>query len=249
MTCKRIQKLAPLYCSGELSERAMIAIAAHTERCDRCSAALAEFRSARKWLSAYELPELSDEFFLRIRGDVHRQIRAVANEGPLSWRNTLTASWRSSIGVAATFLVVLGVLAAFRHGPPAQRNPPPGHRSEQSTEIDNGPGLYLPSYNGTPGAIELSRHKQHPAAHRNLFARAARNAPGPDQPQPETIASGIDEYLAHEQESKIRIEFQTEDPHIRIIWLTLRYGADQTGSTDESLKQESEEETGETDDN
>ncbi|HEY6332463.1 MAG TPA: zf-HC2 domain-containing protein [Blastocatellia bacterium] len=246
MRCHRAQKLVPLYCGGELSERAIRAIEAHAEKCPRCSAVLTEFFSVREWLYSYDSPEPSDEFFSEIRNNVHRKIRATASEGALSWQSFLTVSWKSAVGATATLLVVLTLVTILRHRPLSQPNLASARKSDPNTESASTSTLASPANAAPTEEVERPYRWRSRSRHNYPSTRAARSRSLPDERQPETIApTGIGEYLGQTPESRITIEFQTEDPHIRIIWVTPRYGAEPTGSPDESFKDESEEETGE----
>lgn len=263
MSCKRAEKLMPLYAAGDLpAGRECRAVAAHVAGCASCAALAEGYGASREWArAAGEVPEFGDEFYAGLRAGVldrvNRDTRPPARLA--SFFPALFAGRRlayaASVALAACALAL--AFYFFDDGGRPRRN--------EIADVPPGGGLIVPrpreSAPPTPPGVTTQEHdgqqQQRPptqAAPRDggrpaqppgergggggSFKRTPtlrQNAPTPDAARGRelTAAAGeasrqgvVPDATRAETAGVSRIEIQTADPNIRIIWLTPAAGTD-----------------------
>lgn len=246
MNCVRVQKLAPLYAGKELSVRGMHSVALHARECDKCSNVLAQYAETSRIVAAYQGPEPDDVVFAQIRTAVHNEIRLSALERASIWQRAFLISWRTALAVACCVLILTAILVALRpHRNSAGRaNLAFNGKSEGSILPSPSPqSLPAPTQDSDQGARKPSSAKRAWPGGRSLASDGRRHHRTDEAHGKNYVAARIINDRSPEPQSNIRIEFQTSDPHIRIIWLTPHYG-----EPSESAKQASDETEDETTD-
>jgi hypothetical protein len=219
MNCTRAEKLLPLYAGGDLPPREAEAASAHIVGCEACRRLAAEYEQDRSWLGGAAEPEFDEEFFAGLRGAVRRE---VARESLRPEPRSVFAppvGWRTL--VAAALLLLLGGLLTYRS---LERERPSGAKKDEQLVREQ---ASKPSKPNSPSQAETRQVRPRPS---QTARRRPRRALPPDftQPAPNLIVqeprarSGESESAAQASSGvlpdALRIEIQTADPNIRIIW-------------------------------
>jgi hypothetical protein len=234
MNCTQIENLLPLYAGQDLDDRRAQAIAAHLESCEACVSALAEYRETRNLINGFAAPAVDEKVFEQIRRDVWRRIEAESRRpSPLE----ALREWfqpRFVWAVAAAVCLVVCAVALYSianrlavqprvvtHDPNAV--PPP------RIEAVEDPGSNSANLNPLPSrqadALKRRRRPDHTRAPERTDSLVAYS---PDRqitnidsswPSPRTETSGDP---ARNSDKTLRMEIQTRNPNIRIIWFTQR---------------------------
>jgi hypothetical protein len=262
MSCRRAEKLMPLYAAGDLpAGRQQRAVAAHVARCSSCAALSQEFRASREWVQeAAAVPEFGDDFYERLRAgvldEIDRDTRPAAPGRFAPFFAPMFAGRRlayaASLALAACALALAFYL--FRGAEKSQGNgvavvTPPRAEVGRAT-----PELSHPTPSPDGQTRERQGQRRQPSTHDPMSdgkqpARPAgdtggggsiykrtptlRRAPHAEGRAPELAAAAVVTALARQGVepnaatpapradtlSVARIEIQTADPNIRIIWL------------------------------
>ena len=238
LDCARVGALLPLHVGGDLKGRHAEAVAQHLYACAHCRAAADEYAASRAWLQAGAQPVFADEFYDRLRADVLRQIRQQQTPAPFfAPRRNLHLAF---VAATVALLCVVGALAWRTH---VERQQAPA-----TAQVDaNGDPPIVPEREpqtpptpiASPENEQVRPRQQRMPNRPRLRGRRtptegaptvlARNTPATGQPaasvRDTTTMPGGAPVAAEAQVA--RIELQTADPNIRIIWLTAQPAADQ----------------------
>ena len=242
MNCKQVEDLLPLYVGRDLEARSERLVTAHVESCAACSAAAAEYRQTRELLQEFAPPAFSEDVFAGIRQNVWRQIEAESASLSVS---ELIAGWFRPrvIWAAASALLVavlaLGIFWIGNRSRPQQKvavNASETNRDRSNEQIAAVP----PHETSTPAPPAPREGVKGPRQVyiRHSGRRGDRNrapdrlntlvANGPDA-LPNTTgtprlgtSSDPDPSPARDSVKTLRVEIQTKDPNIRIIWFAQR---------------------------
>jgi hypothetical protein len=188
MTCKKMEKVLPLFEGRDLDPARMSEVAAHLASCERCRGVHAELAAGRAFLEASPPAPLSEADYAGLRRAVWSRIETDAVRPA---RGRVGRVILASAGLTAAALAAILVLHA---------------RPE------------LPRAAGRTGAVVA---REEPAV------AALPEAPREEPPPPPTPATPVGytprkavRTAARGSESRVvRIEFQTANPDVRIIWL------------------------------
>lgn len=108
MNCNKIEKLLPLYVGGDLPGRDASQVASHLSSCEGCRAVAEEFEASQQRLSNFAVPEFDAEFYEQLRGAVMSEINSGPAARPSMFR-TLRAFFTARPALAAS----LATLALF----------------------------------------------------------------------------------------------------------------------------------------
>jgi hypothetical protein len=209
-SCPQNVSLLALQAGGDLTARQAAALRRHLDDCAGCRRLLAEFRETREWLRTNLSPPvdaaLLAQLRLRLGGRLARErpfpwLLAVLGRAWASWRGP---EWQPLRGLAVASLLVVGAVGALPslNGRLLQ----PGGFSALQPAADARPASV--GTRGVPFAWMDDDQEAEPAEVDEL---ADLEAPlGPDaQMLEEAQPSAVD---------GLRIEMQTRDPNVRIIW-------------------------------
>jgi len=228
MNCTQAEQLIPLDVSGDLPPSEADPLRQHIEACAHCRQLAEEFADSQAWMSELAAPTLDPKFddavFADLRASVLREIRdtELAEERG-RWFGWLLPQWspRFAVATALLLLILAGGLAlsTYWHKKPAQevgvKDPSPKTQINHPTPqmpVEN----HLASAPSEPKRFRASRHTQTP---RSVVTDGVAAAVLPVQPTPEpAIEPAHNSDLAKAEPELMRIEIQTADPNIRIIW-------------------------------
>lgn len=215
MNCRRIQELIPLFIEGDLKAGKAGPVRSHLEGCPDCAQVASEYRGSQQWLKSYTPPDFEESFFDGLRRGVHREIDAT-NSRAFRFRRLLALSPASfALASVAVFGLFFGL--AFYLWPDVSDETPPYLLGDAG--IPQLPGLDA----GAPSDIDWKL----PAADPSIDSRAERprrqrrgGGPGMISRGPNPSLEPVEPLAVEAAPSRevLRIEFQTGDPNIRIIW-------------------------------
>ncbi|MFL6211461.1 MAG: zf-HC2 domain-containing protein [Pyrinomonadaceae bacterium] len=228
MNCARVGKLIPLHVAGDLPAQRARAVAQHLDACAQCRTTADDYAASRAWLQTGAQPVFADAFYDDIRTAVLRQIKQAQRPAPFF----ASFSTRRLAYVAAAVALVCVVCALawhaqFRHEPgtgvasnnrneAAAPTPTPismpssterANEEQPHQKIIKQGGPRRSPNTGPPARLLHTTHEE--TASRPQLKRAPVLLPtNPDEPGTAAAATEV-----------ARIEIQTADPNIRIIWL------------------------------
>lgn len=230
MDCRRVEELIPLYVEGDLREPHASHVRAHAQTCERCGGLVAQYEGSQAWLRAESAPEFDEAFVDTVRAGVMREISAISMRRPFVERLRDWIAPRRVILVTAALLIVFIALASFIYlsrlrvnrqdaGIAKQTPAPPVEReveraptpSDTNNRVDPQPKRRMP-HRAAPLLANRSRREV------RRVKTTPDNALAQTQPAVLPVAPFDRSSAATETEERLRIEIQTADPNIRIIW-------------------------------
>ncbi|MFN0083971.1 MAG: anti-sigma factor family protein [Blastocatellia bacterium] len=201
MKCAKAENLIPLFAGGDLPSLEAGALRAHLAGCPRCAAMAAEFTDCREWFQSLRTPAFDERALEDMRGAV---LGAINDDAPRdAWRRRRLRPRLLLLAASLLLFAGLGLLA--RH---FATKPAPDLTNETRREARPAPS---PATRGeAPPAQRVARPR-----------RAAPRAPMAPSPVQTDLASAD----STDKPRTLRIEMQTEDPNIRIIWFAPAPGA------------------------
>lgn len=241
MNCKQVQELLPLHVGRDLEEKRAEMINAHMQTCAECAGSADEYRGSRQLLQQLTPPPFSETDYAGIRQHV---LREIDRESPGSIAPALTQFVSSLFqprlrwAVATALLVIVSVFAFYfvANRMKGREQVADGHRTINAPaapsikEVAGLPPVSVVEHGGgtirLAGGSHLSLRRKNPAAGvararpatvnnadtRSIAIEDSRNVNGIDEPN---AASAGDSATS---EKPLRVEMQTKDPNIRIIW-------------------------------
>ena len=236
MNCQQAEKLLPLFVGRDLDERNEQRVSAHVETCAKCAGAALEYRESRQLLQEFAPPTFSDDVFAGIRQGVWREIETESNVQPLSgiiagwFRPRLVWAAASVVLIAITALGVYFIANRSMQRPLAD-NAPKVSPSPENKQPDSPSGSDKFA-TGSPNPVKEKTLEQRQANNRQPQRRRDRNwAPdrantvavnSPDAKSAKVDPSATTAVVTPVSEKTVRMEIQTKNPNIRIIWFSSR---------------------------
>jgi hypothetical protein len=242
MNCKQIEKFLPLYAGRDLDAQSERLITAHIESCTACAATAGEYQQSRELLQEFAPPAFSEDVYAEIRQNVWRQIGSESTAVSVS---ELIAGWfrpRVIWAAASALLVavlVLGIFLIGNRSTPRQKvavNAPELNRDGSNRQIaavpprDTSTPSPLAPREGVKGPRQVYfRHSERkgdrnraPDRLNTLVANAPDALPNTSGSPRLGTSSDPDPSPAGDSVKILRMEIQTKDPNIRIIWFAQR---------------------------
>ncbi len=230
MKCRRVEKLLPLFVEGDLASGIADRLASHLDWCGRCNWLADEYKESQSWLRANQPPEFDSAFLDSFKAGVLRRVEESA--GRPSLLASLVQQWsrRQVLALSAALLIIFGALVFYIYHVRIRVNQEVHEAVEQapnkSTAPSNKPELE-PATGRVPGAGSEMRHH-----FSKLTAAKTRDRGLIVMKQP--VESPLVSQTARAEQSgstaatpvgvsddppgMLRIEIETGDPNIRIIW-------------------------------
>lgn len=204
MKCQASQQLLPLFVEGDLPPRKSERVRRHLENCLVCRGLQEQYRASQQWLRASAHPTVAGERLEVMRRTVLRRIEVEPRPGRL-WLAIERAGvalrrWASqpAVAVAAVGMVVL-VSVTMTRGLGGSRLGAQLELIEPQVQLEE----LIDDGAETPDDPET------------ILAAATPEEMADGTETGEAVANdGTEENAA----SKMRIEIQTQDPNVRIIW-------------------------------
>ncbi len=238
MNCKQIENLLPLYVSHDLDADRERLVAAHVQACDECHSVADEYRETRVLLQEFAPPAFGENVYAEIRQNVWREIQAESASPSIT---EVIAGWfrpRLTWAVATALLIAVSVLGVYLIGtrwtarqPVAvngpQKNPTESNQQAGTPREAVATASPSPPGEGMNGPRQVIIHHserrgdRRRAPHRPDFLWSAK---APDAPPVKGVSPGInnsagpESSAARDSSKALRMEIQTKDPNIRIIW-------------------------------
>jgi hypothetical protein len=214
LNCKRASRNVPLFVAGDLSGDLNREMVNHLAICEECSRLAQEFRESNSlFTEACALPEFGAQFYDQIRNNVLDKI----NRDGISSRPRFGHRWIFA-SAFALMLIASGVMfmrsRAPREAPQdlvsttpvagktAASKPPESASSLQSKD--------LPRKSQRPQKLVPQTRLTHPTSQQFQSGRNLSASSGDPRVSPSELTSASE---------VSRIEIQTSNPNIRIIWL------------------------------
>src|ERR1044072_312388 len=226
MNCKSVRELLPLYVGRDLVEDRARLVAEHVHSCAGCADSAQEYDEARDLLEQFAAPAFSDAVYSGIREGVWRKIENGAASTPATFREFFAAMFRPGVRWALASALVLAVaLVAFYFS---------ANRRTDQRQIAGSPQLVspqkpVPAAPASPENAVTTQRIHRPSTKRRIAPAADRAVVMAENRtrQPSVSAeAALDSNKVAEpgavqsSEKVFRLEMQTKDPTIRIIWLT-----------------------------
>ena len=242
MNCKQVEELLPLYVGRDLDAGAEQRVTQHVESCAVCAVAAGEYRQTRELLQECAPPVFSEDVCAGIRQNVWRQIESESTTASMS---ELIAGWFRPrvIWAAASALLVaallLGIFLIGNRSTPQQKaavNAPEMNRDGSNKQIaavpprDTSTPSPFARREGVKGPRQAYlRHSERkgdrsraPDRLNTLVANAPDALPNTSGSPRLGTSSDPDPSPARDSVKTLRMEIQTKDPNIRIIWFAQR---------------------------
>jgi hypothetical protein len=238
MTCAEIEDRVALYAGGELDAESARDVQRHAATCPACQGLLDELREQRETMAEWRDAEPSEDALREMRTGVLAGIaRGEARPGVLArmgLRPSRPAAWGLT-GLAAAALLVFAVWTGVSR---SNDVPPATHASARPSLAASQAAVETAGRTVAPAPAERRAEAGGETSAPSSPAAASAAAPVTLRPRPATakpatagatIASvsrrdaedlGASAAISDASPGPVRrIEFQTADPNIRIIWL------------------------------
>ncbi len=200
LTCERVSRLAPLFVENDLSVNVFRKVASHVEVCEACRRLVIEFRENGSLMSeACALPEFGGGFYDEIRHTVLEQIA----RGAESQNRLFGLRWIPATSLALALMTAAVAILSLR----------------QAQEVPLHSVSNLPVETRTTLLTDLPPRPVGPSPRRSAITRRISARPEDLASRNEPIRTSS-LFLERASTSEVsRIEIQTSNPNIRIIWL------------------------------
>jgi anti-sigma factor RsiW len=214
MKCEYVARLLPLHAGRDLDEKRSCLVAAHLQSCTQCFRAANEYARANQLLQRFEAPYFSDEIYAGIRRQVLSEIE----------RQSQTPSWSRAVSqflapfvhspvswTTAALLLALSVVALYFNINRSTRLPYNQQVADGArSPADNRANFQLEHASATSPSRSLA------PARAGSTGKKVVNAGRRSTKRKEAVAVARHGMLTPRT---LRVEMQTRDRNIRIIWL------------------------------
>lgn len=241
MNCKQVEELLPLYAGRDLEEKRAMLVTEHLQTCVACARVADEYRESVQLTEQFAPPVFSEAVYAGIRQRVQREIETEAMAP--AWSQTITSLLRPRLtwAIASVLLIAVSLFAIYfivsrgNDEPQLADKPPakvqPGTKERSNSGPQGGNRVDLPPVNTgrkeqqLAGGPQPQRKKSRDtfegrmesvgAKSRDAMSAANNVLPQPSNlPEPMLFPPGDSAALG----KTLRVEIQTKDPKIKIIW-------------------------------
>ncbi len=237
MLCTHAEKLIPLFAGDDLPAREADALRRHLESCANCRRIAAEFDESRDWLRGFPALQFDDVELNDMRDSVLRDIGRIENRA--RWLQWIVPGWnlRFAFATSLSLLLIgalLGLVINRRQSPHDPKYDRAEARKGASGQVKLPPGKTPDGQTNDEGQA-ASRKTDRRKFRREPIEREPSESPQTDgrvvEPDlitqntgaigPITDPSAAPDSATTDPDANLdalRIEIQTADPNIRIIW-------------------------------
>ena len=224
MKCRRVEKLIPLYVERDLESGIADRISSHLDWCGRCNWLADEYRESQSWLRSSAAPEFDAAALNAFKAGVLSRIAETSAKPSLIANLLQHLNRRQVLALSTAVLVVLGMVVLYVYQMRAKLGGPTPQIVESSPGIECGPA----GIDENP--IQANSDKRRDSPKRRVYrgirnsrtALARRRAAQTDGRDRATVARAslptLNSNGFSATPAMLRIEIQTSDPNIRIIW-------------------------------
>ena len=242
MNCKKAAQLIPLFIEADLETAAMQSLTEHLEACDSCRCVAKEFQASQSLLHSVALPEFSENTFVQMRSSVLNEIARPKISDLLHpiW------NWKTAFAASLAMIILTSGIVIYRRSTTensvAQASKISDEKDKNQNPAFSSSGK-MAKTSSTPKQILKPRSGRNSSA-LGEASEGERN-PGknsPKHPSPERATAFDTQIIAESvapseanspnaepistitpkpentEPEMLRIELQTADPNIRIIW-------------------------------
>jgi anti-sigma factor RsiW len=228
MNCKHVQELLPLYVGRDLEQKRVKQVTAHVQSCAECAGSADEYRKSQQLLKLFTAPPFSAATYAGIRQRVLREIERESSAPTLA--QLFASLFRLRVwAVATALLLAVSVLAFYfianRKNDRQQNEQQMVKNRSTGSQSDHLAGAVRAGLTGTTGVLATSSPKSrlNLPAQRMGHSRWAGGAPAVQvKSAPDSLieAKGPSLNPSSTSEKTLRVEMQTKDRNIRIIWFS-----------------------------
>jgi cytoskeletal protein RodZ len=237
MSCNHFEKLIPLYVEGDLEADDLHDVAEHVRGCHSCARLANHYTASQAWLHTLTEPEFDEAFYADLKQSVMQEIHS--RKARPSFFQWFVWQWKPAYAVAFLLLMLFGAIAIYVQTN-RQSATPNNNISAKQVEEKQQPEKKDPTEEQQAPQPELQKSEtgvlQQAQIHQPHSIRRHRDNEPSVKPPPMNLEPIIDsqvslknrdEIVAEEMsemgtfissEAMTRIEIQTSDPNIRIIW-------------------------------
>lgn len=243
MNCKNVEPLLSLYVGRDLEEEHSRLVAAHLESCTKCALAAEEYAGAGQLLQRYKPPFFSDEIYTGIREQVLNKIEreSYAPVRPRIFSQLFLALVQPRARwVTAAILLAISVAALYLSRNPLRQLPNDQQvavPTRESNQAGSRAGVRAENSNASARSSSFSNNGQagiattlgpitrkRKASPRVVATSRSRELDKSTKVDSSTNDRVVQRVVGVSQPSSapapLRVEMQTSDRNIRIIWLS-----------------------------
>jgi len=235
MNCKQAEELLPLYAGNDLDERHARSVTEHLQTCAACTRVAAEYREGFQLMQQIAAPVFSEDVYAGVRRDVLREIDAGTSAPAMLQPLANLFRPRLTWAVASALLIAVSLFAIYFIGKRSADPPPLADRQQPSVQPSTtDPGDRTSPGERKPRIASSANEDNHDAkgvrpgrrkslrqidVQPNVVASTSVNSQSTSNPG---VAPSMDSKSsdAAPAEKPMRVEIQTSNPNIRIIWFT-----------------------------
>lgn len=231
MNCRRVQRLIPLHVEGDLRTNTAEEVVSHLEWCGRCNWLADEFRESQGWLRSAKPPEFDEAMLDDFKQGVLKRVEETPARSSLFAALAQQFNRRQILALSTTFLILLGVVVVYFYQAKGKETRPMISKAESTAkeELETAVGATQPGLEAAPEAKSRSvmRHNfrrvgRKGSSHPMIAKRGSERTPAFPMGSLPGIApiekqNEVSDAVGRSREM-LRIEIQTGDPSIRIIW-------------------------------
>lgn len=246
MNCKQVHELLPLFVGHDLEDSRARQVAAHVQECAHCAGAADEYRETRQMMQQFSPPQFSEGVYAAMRQRVLREIKASSSSSISS--RFVAGLFRPRLSwVVATVLVIALAWSAIYFianrpnrqesaaHPPITSHEQTSARSQHDQQVLPPSSLSANNNSRRVGGRQRRNYSNAVADRSGSVAMSASTNPSPAADNSLKLDNSTESAAPAEGDSEkpLRMELQTKDPNIRIIWFsrpnTGRVGAGSKG--------------------
>jgi anti-sigma factor RsiW len=247
MNCKQVEELLPLYVGHDLEDERAGRITAHLDTCTHCARLAEEYAEAGQLFHQFAVPQFSEATYATVRQNVLREIER-ESEAP-GLLDLLLRPFQPRFRWAISTAVLLAVCAFAYYFVANRENRSHDQKANAHIELAAagiaGGSTAVATRSPVPRLNLVDQHetvKRRPAGGRHSLA-VATNSRKPrlnqtawkpmNAGEPPAVPGTVPETSVSSRKP-MRLEIQTKDPNIRIIWFS--QPSTNEGSPNESSK-------------
>ena len=220
MNCKQAEEVLPLYAGGELEDKRATMVSEHVQTCAACARVADEYRESVHLTEQFAPPVFDESFYAGIRQHVLREIETEAMRP--AWSQTIASFFRPRLTWAIAGMLLIAVSLFAFYSIVNRQDHEQQSAAQQPAKIDSGTkdasnsGPQGDEQAGRPSLVDRGGKEQQGAGVPQ--PRRKRSRDGSRQPSnvPEPVLFPPRDSAALDK--TLRVEIQTNDPKIRIIW-------------------------------